>query len=926
MLTLKPIKSHSGFSYYTDDNHFSVEEGIAHSFWHGEIASQLGLEGSVNPETLEALLQGQVDSIQLGRIEQGEVRHRPGDDLTFSAPKSLSLLAEVYQDQRLIEAHDEAVRKTLDFIEQAYIVTRVTEQHVTSTQQTRRGLYAVLRHDTSRELDPQTHSHALLLNATYLDHYRSVDPRAYYPNVKELGHLYRLNLGHALDQRGIEYEITNRSAYFLEIKGVRSELLKAFSKRSHQIKAYIQDKKLAYNPALAQRIALVTRKDKKEICRDELRSIWKKEIAAIDPNFKYDRKVTVKPEKKILSPEDIHQVIKRSVQRIQTLEMSFDQDTLMKTVTEILEAGDHGFNPNELMAEVNNFIKKRLVVSEIPSGVKNAAPYFTTPAGKQLEHDLVTRFKKSADHFSDAYLTESQIQKVLNRFENKPKPKHFISLDQNQRQAIIDALTTHSQYHFIQGNAGSGKTTMLKELRAVVKRYSGEIKAFAPSHTAVRALEDSLGIETSTLDHFLATYKSSRLNPSDNPEIWLVDEASLIGAKNLKRLMDAADEHNARVVLVGDQNQLESVSAGRGIHLALSANISTSRITEIYRQQNPELKAVAEKLNHQNYVEALYSLNEQGCIQEVDDDPKDEDDGGKNSVTKGILEYLHGQTSEEIEQQVIIVPTNEDRDYLNREVRQLLKERGRIKRDQEFFETLESKLIAETDYQYLDQYTLGETLRFNRSQKIEQGFLVNLIKPGEYFEISGIDVDKNELILTSLKDGRRIRFNPKTLGHRPQGAVFVYNKKYTPVSVGDRLRWLDNRNEHGLKRNDKLLVTKVTPRAIEVKRETGYRPIVMSHHKLNNRHFEHQHALTNYSAQGISEDHVLVAAHSWRRNTVTQRGLLVGGTRAKHSLKVFTDNLDELMNNIQDRPGNNTRALKHNELNQVLNRDLGLGL
>ena len=116
-------------SYYEKDGYYTKDdpEHRKASFWHGKAAADLGLRGHVVPSRFESVLQGKVPKtdIRLGRLVEGERQHRPGWDITLSAPKSVSLEALVMGDTRVLRAHDEAVRSTLDWIERDLLQTRV---------------------------------------------------------------------------------------------------------------------------------------------------------------------------------------------------------------------------------------------------------------------------------------------------------------------------------------------------------------------------------------------------------------------------------------------------------------------------------------------------------------------------------------------------------------------------------------------------------------------------------------------------------------------------------------------------------------------------------------------------------------------------------------------------------------------------------
>ncbi|SYB99694.1 conjugal transfer nickase/helicase TraI [Klebsiella pneumoniae] len=166
MLSFSQVKSAgSAGNYYTDkDNYYVI--GSMDERWQGKGAEALGLEGKVDKQVFTELLQGKLpDGSDLTRIQDGVNKHRPGYDLTFSAPKSVSMLAMLGGDKRLIDAHNRAVTVALNQVE-SLASTRVKKDGVSETVLTGNLIIARFNHDTSRAQDPQIHTHSVVINAT----------------------------------------------------------------------------------------------------------------------------------------------------------------------------------------------------------------------------------------------------------------------------------------------------------------------------------------------------------------------------------------------------------------------------------------------------------------------------------------------------------------------------------------------------------------------------------------------------------------------------------------------------------------------------------------------------------------------------------------------------------------------------------------
>ena len=282
-----------GASYYERDGYYAKDdpEHRAASAWAGKGAEELGLKGPVDPDAFRSVLEGRVpdgSGRQLGkRGKDGEIAHRPGRDVTFSAPKSVSLAALIGGDARVIEAHDRAVATALGWIEKSVAETRLRDPK--TGEMIRAGnqkiVAATFRHDTSRNLDPQLHTHAVLANMVKGEDgkWRTMANEKLYGSKMLLGALYRSELARGLARLGYGIEKTHADGRF-EVAGVA---------RTHGNRGVLDPPRRdrggdgrprprsapAENQRLAQRAALMTRAGKRDVDRAELRGVWEKQAA-----------------------------------------------------------------------------------------------------------------------------------------------------------------------------------------------------------------------------------------------------------------------------------------------------------------------------------------------------------------------------------------------------------------------------------------------------------------------------------------------------------------------------------------------------------------------------------------------------------------------------------------------------------------------
>ena len=206
--TIGAIGSSAAAANYFESDDYYADGGISPSEWQGEGAKALGLSGEVIRETFRAMLDGTLpNGQQLGTMREGKLQHRPGWDITLSAPKSVSIMAEVAGDRRLIAAHANAVKAAMAYVERHAAATRIRTDGGVERQTTDNLVIASFRHDTSRAQDPQLHTHNVIMNMTQDadGNWRSLEPRALYQLQKAIGAVYRQEL--AVGVRALGYGI-----------------------------------------------------------------------------------------------------------------------------------------------------------------------------------------------------------------------------------------------------------------------------------------------------------------------------------------------------------------------------------------------------------------------------------------------------------------------------------------------------------------------------------------------------------------------------------------------------------------------------------------------------------------------------------------------------------------------------------------------
>ena len=227
--------------------------------------------GPVDPATFTAILEGKVpDSPRLGKRDRdGNIYHRPGRDVTLSGPKSVSLMALVGGDERIVAAHDAAVAHTLAWIKKNAIEARMQDPDGGGMIRVggQKMVATTFRHDTSRNLDPQLHTHCVIANMVQGGDgkWRTMVDDGLYRSKMAIGAIYRAELAQGLSGLGYRIEKTHADGRF-EVAGVPRAVIEAFSTRRAEIEAAMAEHGLGEthdNPHLAAHANLMTRASKR---------------------------------------------------------------------------------------------------------------------------------------------------------------------------------------------------------------------------------------------------------------------------------------------------------------------------------------------------------------------------------------------------------------------------------------------------------------------------------------------------------------------------------------------------------------------------------------------------------------------------------------------------------------------------------------
>ena len=904
-------------SYYEADDYYTGDD-MAPSAWEGQAAADLGLSGEVDRDDFRALLDGRVAGEQLGTVRDGVTEHRPGWDITFSAPKSVSIMAQVAGDKRLMAAHGAAVKTALGHVERHMAATRIRNGGEVAREATANLAVATFRHETSRALDPQLHTHSVILNMTKSADgaWRSLEPRALYQLQKQIGAIYRQEL--AANARALGYEIVAGKESMFEIAGVPERAIDALSVRTAEIDARLAERGTSREAASAaekQVAALDTRTAKVHTERGELVADWRK--TASEAGFGYEARHALVDAStaRAASPNHAatlknagehfaHRAVACAIEKLSERQSVFGANALHE------EAGRFGLG-NTSYAGISAAIDRAardgtLLPREFLDKRGASFTGFTTRENVEIE----TRMLRSEVAGRGASLPVASpldaakiVARAAKASEGEGRPWNH-----GQREATTQLLANRNRITAVQGYAGTAKTTTVLATFAREASARGfRVTALAPTASAAMVLGEALGTRGDTVArHLLSPERSAGAQRS----VWIVDEASLLSARDMAKLFASAETANARVVLVGDVKQLGSVEAGAAFAQLQKAGMETARLAEIVRQSNPLTKESVEASIAGDAHKALDALDRGGG--------RIVEGGDRDSRFVSMAKAYAALDDATRDRTLVIEPSREGRDALTAEIRAALDKAGVLIGPAIELRSLVPKSLTRAEARDPSSYERGDVVRFTRDYA-DKG-----VARGTAWQVESVDVAKAAISLRG-QDGETIDWRLRQWG---AGKSEAFAAQPMQLKTGDRIQFTRNDRDAGRINGLRGTVSGVDiiERTATISLENG-REQTLSLDAPRDQHVRHGYVETAFAAQGRTADQVLIHADSKAINLTDQRTFYVAVSRAREGAVLVTDSEAKLVAAIAERAGVRQTALRDSspQLGQSKLADYGIG-
>ena len=474
-------------------------------------------------------------------------------------------------------------------------------------------------------------------------------------------------------------------------------------------------------------------------------------------------------------------------------------------------------------------------------------------------------------------------------------------LTAGQKAAVKLILSAKDRTVGIQGYAGTGKTTMLHRARTLAEKRGWRTIGLAPSASAVRTLASEAGIESETLQRFLArnaglaegrlTKKGAReMRAAFAKTILVVDEGSLastVQARDLLRIANAL--RIPRVVMVGDAKQLDAVDAGKPFAQLQAAGMQTATMDEIMRQRDPALKEAVEAGLKGDIGHAFEKLGSN--VAEV---KPDNIAGAVAARWLRLDEEARANTG-------VMAPSHELRQAINGHIRERLAREGRIHGPAMESERLVSQGYTNAEKALAANYGPGDVVAFHRPYR-RIG-----VEKGDERQVMGVDRKARAVLLDDGKGGR-VAWKPEEIGGR-RGGSEVYRAEEIELRAGDRIRWTRNDAGLGLVNSRTAEVLKVADGRVMFRLEDG-KTLELGRNDPQLRHLDHAWASTVHAFQGRTVDNVIAAMEARHPHLTTQKSFYVEISRARDRAELVTDDAAELRARLQEATGERIAALE----------------
>jgi conjugative relaxase-like TrwC/TraI family protein len=861
MLTIRAMSNGQGYSArHLEHSDYYAEGERVIGQWQGRGAELLGLSGDVKSDQFEAVRQGidpqtgeflrqrqSADRVAADGTTQSHGRNLY--DFTISAPKSVSIMAELGGDERLIQAHQKAVGEALKELE-SYAATRLRQDGANKDRTTGNLVIAVYHHDTSRELDPQLHTHAVAGNMTWdgtEGRWKALQASDIYERRAYLTEVYRNSL--AREVRGLGYDIENRrdakgqDAGF-QISGVSDALLERYSQRSRQRDDAIEEftTKNGRRPTDNEVAVLVRESRADKLLEISTAEVQQRQNARLSSE---EAQTITRLRENALRATNGHGNGRESA----SPSLLYAQEHIFERLSVVR---DH-----ELLTEALRHGRGRIALEETKGVLQ-----LEESSGQVFRagHDIATR--QSLDRERQMV---TAVNRGIARFEPLGDGK-FVASDRlrpEQKHAVEFVLSSRDRAVNIRGAAGTGKTATLQELNRGLTEAKREVLAMAPTMSAVEELQKVGFANATTIQRLL---HDQRAQTEARGKVLIVDEAGMVSGRQMAELLQLAERQSARIIFSGDTRQIQSIQAGDALRvLEKESHLKSTSLTQVQRQTALDYRKAIQELRR-NPQRGFEKLDQIGAVREVAWEDR------ARTVAQvwrqaGSQWNARGERSNVL----VVCATHEEIGNVTEAIR------ADRKRSDELGESTPVERLVPQNYTTAQKceprnFRAGQVLVFHRGTK---------------------DVGRNEALeVVRVEKHKVVARNPagveRALTSKQAKCFEVYQRRAIEVAPHDQLVLTANRREPGFRatNGETATVSRVDEQGRIELQDGRTLP-------TNYRHFDYGYAVTAHRSQGKSVDAVVISGDAMKKEL-----FYVAASRGRESVTVVTSDKDLLRQSV----------------------------
>jgi conjugative relaxase-like TrwC/TraI family protein len=719
MLTLSPVNNIEYYKNSEKEDYYINADSIG--LWHGGFKKRFGLGENVLPHEYDNVMSLKYPKTGINIFKKEQNIKLNAIDLTFSMPKSASLFwafGGKTTKKKIESAQIAAVKTTMNYLEKNIARIRRGKNGVIK-EEANGTLSSIVAHYLSRELEPQLHSHVLLYNFTTnkLGGFMGLDIRNLYFNQKVLGALYRSQLSFELNKFGFECEKDGDS---FRLKSIKKTWEAIFSTRSNQIRASLNQLGCGAKSAspIGDKVALMTRKRKQTADFSELTERWKNKIKESYLSKIVILKNNVKYISKIMEVDVFTRLTEnKSTFTKQQLEYEILSDSICGNKNLI-----------ELKQELTSYFKDKELVKLKDSEYQSI---YTTKRILRLEKELISLAKELHSKFQHR-LDKDTLSKAVKKFE---KIAGF-SPTQEQHNALIFACSG-SDFSCVQGSAGAGKSTIMLALRLAYELNGNEVIGASIVKKAAENLEAESGIKSFTIDKLISEFEKGK-NLLFNKSALVIDEAGQVSTTKLTKLLIMAKEASTKIVLTGDDKQLDAIQYGGALSY-LSQKFGVFRVEKIQRQSSKREIGIVSNFRDGHMVKAFTKLYENGHLNFADS----AENRAKNLV-ESTIKFIERSPNKDF---LILAQRWAEVDIISKEIREYFIRTNKISGE------IYTRKCIVSNHECSLPFQIGDEIRFTKNNYILK------VSNGTNGRIISLKEDNQRLIFSiELNNKRIVRF------------------------------------------------------------------------------------------------------------------------------------------------------------------------